>query len=92
LARYAIPAFELEAEVGGEAILASWAEAQRQRPWVTAAKLDGRTARLTVSDVSAAKHALLPAALEAGLVLTRYEMLHPSLEDIFLRLVGEAGA
>jgi ABC-2 type transport system ATP-binding protein len=91
LARYAIPAFELEADVGGEAALAGWAEAQRQWSWVMAAKLDGRTARLTVSDVSAAKQALLPAAIEAGLVLTRYEMLHPSLEDIFLRLTGEAG-
>jgi len=91
LARYAIPAFELEADAGGEGALAGWAEAQRRQPWVTAVRISGRTARLTVSDVAAAKQALLPAALAAGLVLTRYEMLQPSLEDIFLRLVGEAG-
>ena len=91
LAQYAIPAFELEADAGGEAALAAWAEAQRQLPWVSATRLTGRTARLTVTDVAAAKQALLPSALAAGLVLTRYEMLQPSLEDIFLRLVGEAG-
>jgi len=91
LAQYAIPAFELETDAGSEAALAAWADAQRQQPWLTATRLSGRTARLTVSDVSAAKQALLPSALAAGLVLTRYEMLQPSLEDVFLRLVGEAG-
>ena len=91
LARYAIPAFEVEVDAGGQAALAAWVEAQRQQPWVTTIALDGQTARLTVSDLSAAKQALLPAAVAAGLVLTRYEMLQPSLEDIFLRLVGEDG-
>jgi ABC-2 type transport system ATP-binding protein len=91
LAQYAVPAFELEADAGSEAALAGWAEAQRGQPWVTAASVSGRTARLTVNDMAAAKQALLPAAVAAGLVLTRYEMVQPSLEDIFLRLVGEAG-
>ena len=91
LARYAIPAFVVEADAGSEAALAAWAAAQRSQPWVTAVDVTGRTARLTVSDVAAAKRALLPAAVAAGLTLTRYEMLQPSLEDVFLRLVGEAG-
>ena len=91
LARYAVPAFELEADAGSEGALAGWAAAQRRQPWVTAASVSGRTVRLTVSDVAAAKQALLPAVVAAGLALTRYEMVQPSLEDIFLRLVGEAG-
>jgi ABC-2 type transport system ATP-binding protein len=91
LARYAVPAFELEADAGSEGALAGWAEAQRQRPWVTSINVSERTLRLTVSDVVAAKQALLPAVVAGGLVLTRYEMVQPSLEDIFLRLVGEAG-
>jgi ABC-2 type transport system ATP-binding protein len=91
LARYAVPAFELEADATSEGALAGWAEAQRQQPWVTGASVSGRVARLSVSDVAAAKQALLPAVVAAGLVLTRYEMVQPSLEDIFLRLVGEAG-
>jgi ABC-2 type transport system ATP-binding protein len=91
LAEYAVPAFELEAYAGGEAALGAWAETQRREPWVTAAVVEGHTARLTVNDVDAAKRLLLPAAVQAGLVLTRYEMMKPSLEDVFLRLVGEAG-
>jgi ABC-2 type transport system ATP-binding protein len=91
LARYALPAFALEADAGGESALAAWAEAQRQQPWVTGVTLNGRTARLAVSDVAAAKQALLPAAVAAGLTLTRYELVQPSLEDVFLQLVGEAG-
>ncbi len=86
-----MPAFELEADAGSEGALAAWAEAQRQQPWVTSAKVSGRVARLTVSDVAVAKQALLPAVVAGGLALTRYEMVQPSLEDIFLRLVGEAG-
>jgi ABC-2 type transport system ATP-binding protein len=91
LAQYAIPAFELEADAGHEGALATWAEVQRHQPWVTATSVNGRIARLTVTDVVTAKQALLPSAVAAGLVLTRYEMLQPSLEDIFLRLVGEGG-
>jgi ABC-2 type transport system ATP-binding protein len=89
LAQYAIPAFALEAEPGCEAALAAWAEAQRARPWLSAVAVDGAQARLTVSDLAAAKRELLPAAVDAGLVLTRYEVVKPSLEDVFLRLVGE---
>jgi hypothetical protein len=58
---------------------------------VTGAEVSGQTARLTVSDVAAAKQALLPAVVAAGLTLTRYGLEQPSLEDVFLQLVGEAG-
>ena len=92
LQQYAIPAFEVEAEAGSEDALAAWAEAQRRQPWVTSATLTGLAVRLLVRDVPAAKQALLSSAMQAGLVLTRYEMLKPSLEDVFLRLVGQAGA
>jgi ABC-2 type transport system ATP-binding protein len=91
LERYAVPAFELEAEAGSEPSLAAWVETQRAQPWVANATVDGLHTRLLVTDMPAAKHALLPSALAAGLVLTRYELVKPSLEDVFLRLVGEAG-
>jgi len=92
LERYAVPAFELEADSGGEAALAAWVETQRAQPWVANATADGLHARLLVTDMPAAKHALLPSALASGLVLNRYELVKPSLEDVFLRLVGEAGS
>jgi ABC-2 type transport system ATP-binding protein len=85
LSQYAIPAFEIEAETD----LAGWAELLRPLAWVTSVTVDGRGARVTVSDMAAAKRDLLPSALGAGLTVTRYELVRPSLEDIFLRLVGE---
>ncbi len=89
LARYAVPAFELEAEPGSEAALQAWADEQRRQAWVAAVSRSDHTVRLTVSDVGLAQQALLKSAAEAGLRLTRYEMVRPSLEDVFLRLVQE---
>ena len=89
LARYAQPVFEVEGDNGSAAHLAAWAETVRARPWVTAVSLDRTTARVVVSDVAAAKRELLPLAAQAGLPLVRYEMVRPSLEDVFVRLVGE---
>jgi len=89
LTRYAQPVFEVEGDNGSAAQLAAWAETVRARPWVTAVSLDRTTARVVVSDVAAAKRELLPLAAQAGLPLVRYEMVRPSLEDVFVRLVGE---
>lgn len=91
LAQYALPLFEFEAVPGAEAALAGWAEAQRSQPFVQNLTLSGATARFMVSDVSVAGGVLLPSAVQAGLGLARYEMLRPSLEDVFLRLVNEGG-
>jgi len=54
--------------------------------------MNGAVVRVIVKDVDKAKRELLPSAIQSGLVLRRYEMVRPSLEDIFLRLVGEGGA
>ena len=89
MARYALPVFELEADPANEAALLAWAESQRQQPWVTGVTTSGGSARLTVSDIGVAQRTLLASAVQAGLTLTRYEMLKPSLEDVFLSLVGE---
>jgi hypothetical protein len=44
-----------------------------------------------VNDVEIARRELLASAVTAGLVLDRYEMVRPSLEDVFLRLVEGGG-
>lgn len=87
--RYAVPAFEIEAENGYVEPLKAWAETLHQINWVTAVSTIGRTARVVVNDVETAKRALMASAVGSGLVLIRYEMVRPSLEDIFLRLVNE---
>ncbi len=89
LAQYAIPAFEVETDKGFEAQLSVWGEALRQKSWVKSVTIDGLTARIVVHEIGMAKQELLGLAMQAGLVLTRYEMMRPSLEDVFLRLVGE---
>jgi ABC-2 type transport system ATP-binding protein len=91
LAQYAIPAFEVETEGGCEPQLNLWVETLRQKSWVQSISADGLTARIVVKDVATAKQELLPLALQAGLVLRRYEMVRPSLEDVFLQLVDEGG-
>ena len=47
----------------------------------------GQRTRIVVSDVQTAQRELLSSAVQAGLVIARYEMVRPSLEDVFLRLV-----
>jgi ABC-2 type transport system ATP-binding protein len=89
LAQYAIPAFEVETESGFEAQLNGWAEVLRQKSWVQSISISGLKGRIIVHEIETAKRELLPSAVQAGLVLTRYEMLRPSLEEVFLRLVGE---
>ena len=91
LAQYAIPAFEVEAESGFEEPFNRWAEALRQKSWVQSVSINKLKGRVIVHEIETAKRELLPSALQAGLVLTHYEMLRPSLEDVFLRLVGEGG-
>jgi len=86
LERYAVPAFELEAD--DPAALAKWAEEMRRVPWVTAVTAQNGNVRITVKDTQAAKKNLLKQAVEAGLSLNRFEEVRPSLEDVFLQLVG----
>ena len=87
LERYAVPAFEFEVERGFGQSLKAWVETLRHLSWVTSATTDTRKARVVVNDVEKAKRDLLISATEATLVLTRYEMVRPSLEDVFLQLV-----
>ncbi len=88
LARYAIPAFALECEPGSEAAFTGWVESLRRFGWVTAVTVSGASARVTVKDVAAARATLLNEAAASGLPLRRYEVVKPSLEDIFLQLVA----
>lgn len=90
LSRYTIPAFALECEPGSEVAFAAWAAQLKRFEWTSAVVVEGTQARVTVKDVAAARSLLLNEAAASGLPLRRYEVVTPSLEDIFLRLVGEA--
>jgi ABC-2 type transport system ATP-binding protein len=89
LERYAVPAFKLEVESSCQEALATWGRSLGELPWVTHAGIDGASAHIVVSEVEIAKRELPALALQAGLVLLRYEVARPSLEDVFLQLTGE---
>jgi len=89
LSRYAVPVFDLEADPRSEAQVAAWAEALRGLAWVSKVTVHGLNVRTAVNNIETAKRELLVSAVHAGLVLRRYEMVRPSLEDVFLREIGE---
>jgi ABC-2 type transport system ATP-binding protein len=91
LTRYSIPVIELECVPGQEVALKTFVESLRGQPWFKSASLEASQARLVVNDIPAARMELLAGTLKAGLVLNRYQIVTPSLEDIFLRLVGKEG-
>ena len=88
LERYAVPAIELAVEAPQQAQLAAWAEGIRSLTWVKSCTRDEAVLRVIVSELETAKVQLLASALQAGLVLERYEVVRPSLEDVFLQLVN----
>jgi len=86
LEHYAIPAFEVEG--ADHAALALWVQDLRRLPWVVSVAPRNEAFRITVRDVQIAKRELLALAVSSGLLLNRYEEVRPSLEDVFLQLVG----
>lgn len=89
LARYAVPAFEIEVDPQGEPALAQWGELIKEESWVKSVTLQGTVARLVVTDIDKAKQQLLGSVYQARLGLLRYQIVKPSLEDVFLELVGQ---
>ena len=84
LDRYAMPIFEIEVENS----VTDWSSPLSQLPVVDAMQVDGRVARLHVRDVHQAQRELLAALAQNGLLIRRFEITRPSLEDIFLKLTG----
>jgi ABC-2 type transport system ATP-binding protein len=88
LAQYTIPAFEIEVENGLEGKLETWIASLRSKSWVQSVSAEGHHARIIVRSIQQAQQELLPNLLQAGLILRKYEIVTPSLEDIFIRLTN----
>ncbi len=86
--RYAAPALRVEAAVSAAEAFAAWAAGLSALPWVSAVNLDGLTATVQVTDLPLAQRELLRLAVAADLTLERYELVKPTLEDVFLRIVA----
>jgi ABC-2 type transport system ATP-binding protein len=89
-ARYAQPIFLLEPEPGQAAEQAVLVALLRRQRWVADVTEDHGELRVVVDDVGQAGRALPGLIAEAGMALARLERGRPSLEEIFLRLVGDA--
>jgi len=92
LDRYTLPAFELECVESDEPAFKVWLDTLPSLDWVSSVTVDGQVGRVIVRDVDVARRALLAQVVEKGLILRRYEIVTPSLEDVFLRLVNQEEA
>ena len=95
LSRYALPLYRIDPEPGQAAAVAGLVATLRATPWVErvdegAGGAGGGDDRIVVSvaDEAAAAAGLLPLVAAAGIRLTVFERVRPTLEDVFLRLVG----
>ena len=85
LAQYVTPLFEIESDNG----FGHWLEWVEKQDFVISVTISNHTARLLVKDIHTAQKPLLESLARETLSVRRFEMVHPSLEDVFLRLTGK---
>ena len=90
LAAHARPIYRLIPAPGQEGLVDSLIERLRAAAWTTDVTSQAGVVRVSVSDADAAAGALLQMVVAAGVVLESYERARPTLEDVFLELVGPA--
>jgi ABC-2 type transport system ATP-binding protein len=89
LDRHARPILELEMEPGQETAVDGLIAQIRAAPWAREVRPDGSLLRVSVLDTEKATAGMLALVVAAGVRLLRFERLRPTLEDVFLELVGE---
>jgi ABC-2 type transport system ATP-binding protein len=88
LARFAMPLYRLEPEPGQEPAVTALVARLRETPWIDGVRDDAGRVVVSVTDEPAASAGLLPMVVAAGVRLLAFERVRPTLEDVFLRLVG----
>jgi ABC-2 type transport system ATP-binding protein len=89
--RYAPPVFELAWGRGEDqrASIEAFVTMLEGMQWVRRVEREDRELRVHVTDLSRARRDLLSLVVQEKLPLDRFELMRPSLEDVFLHLVGE---
>jgi ABC-2 type transport system ATP-binding protein len=88
LERHATPVLELDPEPGQDGPVALLVERLRAVPWARDVRLEHGVVRVATSDPSEAAAQVLPMVVAAGITLARFERVRPTLEEVFLGLVG----
>jgi ABC-2 type transport system ATP-binding protein len=85
LNKYPVNTAELELDNHGQAD-GAWKETLQKQPWVSTIQTEQNVVRVTVTDLAFAKQALLPLVAGFGLIINRIQWVHPTLEEIFLKV------
>jgi ABC-2 type transport system ATP-binding protein len=92
LAAHARPIYNLDPAPRQDAAVAALLDRLRATPWTTDVTATPGGIRVTVADPDAAAGAILPLVVACGVVLESFERARPTLEDVFLELVGNVAA
>jgi ABC-2 type transport system ATP-binding protein len=92
LAAHARPIYNLDPAPRQDAAVAALVARLRAAPWTTDVTAAPGGIRVTVADPDAAAGAILPLVVACGVVLESFERARPTLEDVFLQLVGNVAA
>jgi ABC-2 type transport system ATP-binding protein len=88
LAEHARPVIELDPEPGQDASVEALEAILRAAPWTREVRRQHGVLRVTVTEAGRAAAEALPLVVAAGVRLARFERVRPTLEDVFLELVG----
>ena len=91
LASHARPILELDPEPDQDAAVAALAATVRAQAWTRDVRVEHGLIRVFVTDAERAAAEVLPLVVMSGVRLARFERVRPTLEDVFLALVGTAG-
>ena len=90
LERHAAAVLELDPEPGQDGPVRLLVDRLRSAPWAREVRLEHGLIRVVTSDPARAATEVLPLVVAAGIALARFERVRPTLEEVFLRLVGAA--
>ena len=91
LASHARPILELDPEPGQDAAGDVLVAMVRAQAWTRDVRVEHGLVRVFVTDADRAAIEMLPLVVATGVRLGRFERVRPTLEDVFLALVGTAG-
>jgi ABC-2 type transport system ATP-binding protein len=88
LDRFAPPAYRVEVDPGQEPGIRLLVQALARQGWAGRVEVDGNGVRIQVKDPDVAAMRLVPLLGTSGLRISLVERERPTLEDVFLDLVG----